>query len=743
MPLEVSNASSTSFNRRQLRRGAVTIAAGYAAAALLWIFASDHLLGRTVSDKQLWVQLSVFKGVAFVVSTTGLLYVMLRRSVKTIDKALTALEHEGAERQRQELGRQRAEAIIASTSDAIISTSLDGVITSWNASATRMFGYSETEALGSPVDLIVPPERQPERAALIAEVLGERRPEPLRSARRHKDGRTVFVSLTCSPVKASMARASGAESAGETVGISETLHDITAQRQAEALAERAKALTAGLLDALPGIFYLYDRDGRFLRWNDGFERATGYTAEEVSEMHPLDFFAEAERPLLENRIGEVFATGESSVEASLVGKDGRTTPYFFTGKRIELDGAPHLLGVGVDIARRVQVEDALRKSEERYRSTLDCILEGCQLLDFDWRYLYLNDVAQTHNRRPNAELLGGRMQDCWPGIEQTRLYSVLARCMSERIDVHEEIEFTFADGSNGWFDVRAQPAPEGIFLLSIDVTERRRAERALRQLNDELEHKIAERTRDLEVAVRRAESADRVKSAFLATMSHELRTPLNSIIGFTGIVLQRLAGPLTDEQAKQLGMVQNSARHLLDLINDVLDISKIEAGQLQVRRAPFDLRASLERVSTSIQPLAERKRLQVHVDLADSLGPMHSDQRRVEQILLNLLNNAIKFTDRGSVSLWAADASEGGQQRVMIRVSDTGMGIKPEHLGELFQPFRQIDAGLQRQHDGTGLGLAICRRLTDLLGGSIDVESTWGEGSRFTVILPSQASRPQ
>ena len=315
--------------------------------------------------------------------------------------------------------------------------------------------------------------------------------------------------------------------------------------------------------------------------------------------------------------------------------------------------------------------------------------------------------------------------------------------MEQRVGVNAETEFEFADGHRGWFDVRAQPVPEGIFVLSVDISERRRAEQALRELNESLERKVEARTRDLDAAKERAEAADRVKSAFLATMSHELRTPLNSILGFTGIVLKGMAGPLTSEQQKQLGMVQGSARHLLDLINDVLDISKIEAGQLEIRCLPFDLRASIARVTGSVLPLAEKKGLSLRVVEPQSLPPMSSDQRRVEQVLLNLLNNAIKFTERGAVTLTAMlvddfDPHGSGQpvRAACVRVSDTGIGMRQEDLSSLFQPFRQIDSGLQRQHEGTGLGLAICRRLTDLLGGTIVAESAPGEGSSFTVLLP-------
>jgi len=215
-------------------------------------------------------------------------------------------------------------------------------------------------------------------------------------------------------------------------------------------------------------------------------------------------------------------------------------------------------------------------------------------------------------------------------------------------------------------------------------------------------------------------------------MSHELRTPLNSIIGFTGIIAQGLAGPLTGEQAKQLDMVQNSARHLLALINDVLDISKIEAGQLEIYAGPFDLPQAIQKTVATVSPLAQKKGIALRFEISPEVGQMLGDQRRTEQILLNLLGNAIKFTDQGEVTVRCRRQREW----LITSIHDTGIGVDAQQQQSIFEPFRQVDTGLARKREGTGLGLSICKRLVERLGGSISVESALGRGSTFTVQLP-------
>ena len=300
----------------------------------------------------------------------------------------------------------------------------------------------------------------------------------------------------------------------------------------------------------------------------------------------------------------------------------------------------------------------------------------------------------------------------------------------------------------------AQGRVAEILSIGLDITERRRAEEEVRRLNNDLQHhaeelerRVVDRTAQLAVARDRAESADRLKSVFLATMSHELRTPLNSIVGFTGVMLQGLAGPLNEEQTKQLGIVQKSARHLLALINDVLDISKIEAGEVELVPTLFDLRASIDKVVAIVQPLADRKGLALRLEVAAGVGYVRGDARRVEQILLNLLGNAVKFTETGAVTLAAELVDDflpappaAPRPAVRLRVADTGIGIKPENMIVLFEPFRQVDSGLSRIQEGTGLGLAICKRIIEAHGGRIRAENRPAGGAAIVMTLPVRAS---
>jgi signal transduction histidine kinase len=275
--------------------------------------------------------------------------------------------------------------------------------------------------------------------------------------------------------------------------------------------------------------------------------------------------------------------------------------------------------------------------------------------------------------------------------------------------------------------------PLGTFcfgMLLRDQEKQLETERALQTAHDELETRVSERTEALSQANVRLQELDKLKSMFIASMSHELRTPLNSIIGFTGIILNGMSGDITDEQRKQLGMVRGSASHLLELINDVIDVSKIEADKVQLSIEEFDLSALVQDVHKSFETIAYEHGLKITLEPSEGLI-VSSDKRRVKQVIINLVSNAIKFTDKGQIDIKLAKT----QTCAEVSVADTGIGIKKEDIGKLFQAFGRI-ATENRLTEGSGLGLYLSKKITDLLGGDIRAASEPGKGSAFILALP-------
>lgn len=413
---------------------------------------------------------------------------------------------------------------------------------------------------------------------------------------------------------------------------------------------------------------------------------------------------------------------------------GRPTP-------VQLDAIETVTSTAAVAITRHNEEDALRQSEERLRLFIEHAPAALAMFDRRMHYLAVSRRWLLDYGLEGGDVLGRSHYEIFPEVRDA-WREVHRRGLAGEVVRADDDPFPRADGSVQWLNWEVRPwfiaggSIGGIVLFTEDVTVRKRAELDLQALNAELEARIAARTTELEAAMRRAQEADRVKSAFLATMSHELRTPLNSIIGFTGVVLQRMPGPLNDEQHRQLSMVRESANHLLELINDVLDLSKIEAGELQVARAPFPLGEVLEGVLRSLAPPARDKGLTLGVSGESHLGTVVSDRRRVAQILLNVVGNAIKFTDAGEVMVTCGPGPDGGS--VQISVRDTGIGIHPDHLDRIFLPFQQVDATISRHHEGTGLGLAVSRRLAELLGGTLTASSQPGAGSTFTLTLPAR-----
>jgi len=254
----------------------------------------------------------------------------------------------------------------------------------------------------------------------------------------------------------------------------------------------------------------------------------------------------------------------------------------------------------------------------------------------------------------------------------------------------------------------------------------------LQKAHNELEERVAERTIELQQANIRLKGLDQLKSMFLASMSHELRTPLNSIIGFTGWLLMEMEGDINEEQRKQLTMVEFSADHLLNLINDILDISKIEAGKVDLAITKFEIAEAVEDVVNSVLPLAKNKGLKLIYTVPKGII-VNSDKRRIKQVIMNLVSNAIKFSDQGNVKI---EVKLLNNKDLEVIVKDNGIGIKKEDMEILFQPFQQIDMSSTKSHEGTGLGLYLSKKILELLHSEISVKSQFGKGSEFKLIIP-------
>jgi signal transduction histidine kinase/DNA-binding NarL/FixJ family response regulator len=297
---------------------------------------------------------------------------------------------------------------------------------------------------------------------------------------------------------------------------------------------------------------------------------------------------------------------------------------------------------------------------------------------------------------------------------------------------------------------------------SEEVLARVKTHLSLWQMQARLEHQNTQ----LQQANAKLKELDRLKSQFLANMSHELRTPLNSIIGFTGIMLQGIPGELNDEQKKQLNMVYESGKHLLGLINDILDISKIEAGKIEIIPSQFEVKELIQMVENIVSPMIEKKGLTFQVAISEDVPPtIYHDKNRIKQVLINLLSNATKFTESGKITVnldfglrpigaYAPEGTRNAEQSeirnpqsaIRFSVADTGVGIKPEHLPDVFDEFKQIEGPLKGKTAGIGLGLAISKKIVEIMRGRIWAESEYGKGSRFQFIIPieeiTSAKRP-
>jgi PAS domain S-box-containing protein len=500
---------------------------------------------------------------------------------------------------------------------------------------------------------------------------------------------------------------------------------------AEALASAEQALLFGnMLDSATEFSMIAtDPSGVIVMWNEGARRLYGYSPSEILGQ-PLarllrheDMLAGLSEVMMEGALDD--GKWEGSVER--VHKDGSTfTARLVLTPRRGNDGTPiGFLLMGNDITEQVGLALELERSQAYTRAVLESAPDAMVIVNADGEIQLANAATEKLFGYARDELMGrhaemlipGRHRDRHPGNPAAFFSEPLVRTMDDGL----ELTGRRKDGIEFPIQISLSPfqAEEGLATAVIrDVTERKRINKDLRELN------------------MRLEAADRAKDSFLANMSHELRTPLNAIMGFTGVLLMGLSGELTDEQAKQLRTVESSGRHLLSLINDLLDLAKIESGKVELSPESIDCRELLEEVAVGLRLLADEKGLELNVDAPSERLEVRSDRRALSQIMINLANNAIKFTDHGSVRLQASRRAKGGAVLTALSVVDTGRGIKPGDQAHLFAAFEQISSSTAQPYEGTGLGLYICLKLATLIGATIGFESEFGNGSTFTLELP-------
>ncbi|NKN34039.1 PAS domain S-box protein [Marichromatium bheemlicum] len=517
---------------------------------------------------------------------------------------------------------------------------------------------------------------------------------------------------------------------GEIIGVFGVSRDVTEIRRAEQAQADEALMRKILIEQSRDAIVVLDQDGCVLEANESFAKMLGRPLEEALRLRLWDWDPHWSR----DRTLEVlrdFELNSGLLETQWRRHDGTLLDVEVAFNQVEHREMRLVFCVCRDITVRKRAQEEVTRLSRVIEQTQESIV----ITDLDGRIVFVNEAFLRTSGYSSEEVLGetprllssGKTPPetyaaLWGAIASGRAWS--GEFINRRKDGGEFIEFAI---------ITPIRQPDGAIshyaAIKTDVTDRRRIEHELAAHRDHLEELVAERTVELERARQVAEAGTRAKSAFLANMSHEIRTPMNAILGLT-YLLQR--DELTLEQSERLDKISGAARHLLAIIDDILDLSKIEAGRMELRRVDFPLLSILDHVRSLIADQARLKGLAVELDCDDVPHWLHGDPTRLRQALLNYAANAVKFTERGRIALRARLLEQQGDE-VLVRfeVSDTGIGLAPEQRRRLFTAFEQADVSTTRRHGGTGLGLAITRRLAELMDGEVGIESEPGFGSTF------------
>ncbi len=599
--------------------------------------------------------------------------------------------------------------VLGHNPDAVMVLDPRGVVLHWNLAAESIFGYAADQAVGKAfTDLVAAPGPAAQFQELLrgAEAEGQCVDE---SVRHRKDGSCLHVGSSAKAVR----RADGTV---ECFVVTEK--DVTRLKLVRD-SQRVEAKYGDLLESTPDAMLIVNVTGLIVLANTQAQQVFGRVRNELVGQPVEILLPERQRQAHLSHRGNYFAQPRKrSMGAGLAlfgqRRDGQEFPV-----EISLSPLPTEEGMLVMCAVRdvTEREEARRKADRKFRDLLESAPDAMVIADAQGRIVLVNSQAVQLFGWASAELLGQPVETLVPpryrGDHMHHRNGFSARPRLRQMGAGLTLYGMRKDGSEFPVEISLSPieTEDGPLVVS-----------AIRDASDrkQMEHTLQE--------------ASRLKSEFLAGMSHELRTPLNGILGFSELLVDQRMGPLNDKQREYIGDIHQCGKHLLQLINDVLDLSKVEAGKMQIYAEPFAMGAAVAAVCAVVTPIARKKQIKLANAVPNDAPQVTLDPQKVKQILFNLLSNAVKFTDPGGqVSVALVLDGDAGLQ---LLVRDNGIGIAAEDQLLLFEAFQQLDGGSTRRHEGTGLGLALTRKLTELHGGLITVQSAPGQGSTFMVWLP-------
>jgi PAS domain S-box-containing protein len=605
---------------------------------------------------------------------------------------------------------ERYRDLFDNAQDTIYVHDLNGTYISANRAAEKLVGYTREEILGKNILDFMAPEYAEQVRANLSMRLDGKELTTYEIEVLAKDGRSVPVEVSTRVIYEK----------GTAVAVQGMARDITERRRAEEALRESEERYRELVENGQGLICTHDLNGKLLSVNPAAAQALGYAPSEMVGKGLIEFISPTVQPAFDHYLKLIAAEPSVNGLMNLITKEGEERVWTYRNARIEGQSkAVYVLGHAQDITERKQAEEALKQSEERYRTIIEDMTDSYIETDLAGKFTFFNNQAAIGQRRSKEQLMGLSNRQYMDEETVKRV----GKAYKQLYLTGEPLkgltyEMTRGDGTAYYVEMNvslikdSQGKPVGFRAIARDVTERKQIEAQLVEARDA------------------ALQSARLKSEFLANMSHEIRTPMNGVIGMTGLLLDT---ELDADQRDFAETIRSSGESLMTIINDILDFSKIEAGKLQFETLDFLLNNAVEDTIELLAERAHQKKIEF-ASLINSDVPttLRGDPGRLRQVLTNLIGNAIKFTERGEVILRVAQESDTGDDVVVrFMVSDTGIGISEAAQKHLFHAFTQADGSTTRKYGGTGLGLAISKQLVELMGGQVGVSSTPGQGSTF------------